>query len=347
MEHLKKELDFNDVLILPQLSDMYSSSQVNLEREFIFNNSYTNKIIKWTGVPIIAANMDTTGTFEVCAVLQKYKMLTALNKFYTVADYKATKVLLDPEYFMVSTGISDENLQNLIEIMEYTKCRWICIDVANGYMQSFVNFCKTVRVLFPDKIIVAGNVVTGTMMHKLALDGGVDIIKVGIGSGSACLTRRQTGIGRPQLQAIIDCAKTSNTITNTITNTNTNINTYIISDGGIKYPGDMSKAFGAGAHFVMLGGVFSGHDENPGDIVEENGQKYKWFYGMSSSYAMNKHFGKMEDYRSSEGALIKVPYKGPIENTVKDFLGGLRSTSTYVGAACIEQLPKLTVFVAI
>ena len=285
--------------------------------------------------------MDTTGTFEVCAVLQKYKMLTALNKFYTVDDYKATKVRLDPDFFMVSTGISDDNLQNLIEIMEYTKCRWICIDVANGYMQSFVNFCKTVRVLFPDKIIVAGNVVTDNMVHKLALDGGVDIIKVGIGSGSACLTRRQTGIGRPQLQSIIDCVKACNE------NTNKNINTYIISDGGIKYPGDMSKAFGAGAHFVMLGGVFSGHDENPGNIVEENGHKYKLFYGMSSSYAMNKYFGKMEDYRSSEGALIKVPYKGPIENTVKDFLGGLRSTCTYVGAACIKELPKFTVFISI
>jgi GMP reductase len=203
-------------------------------------------------------------------------------------------------------------------------------------MQSFVNFCKTVRVLFPDKIIVAGNVVTGSMVEKLAIEGGVDIIKVGIGSGSACLTRRQTGVGRPQLQTVIDCVKTCE-----------KINVFIASDGGIRYPGDMSKAFGAGAHFVMLGGVFSGHDENPGDIVEENGQKYKLFYGMSSSFAMEKYFGKMEDYRSSEGAVIKVPYKGPIEKTIKDFLGGLRSTCTYVGAATLENLPNRVTFVRV
>jgi len=336
MDNLKKELDFNDVLILPQPNDMYSRSQVNLEREFHFCNSYSNKIVSWTGIPIIAANMDTTGTFEVCAVLQKYKMVTALNKFYTISDYKATNIQLDPEYFMVSTGISDENMKNLIEIMEYTKCRWICIDVANGNMQSFLNFCKTVRILYPDKIIVAGNVVTGSMVEKLALEGGVDIIKVGIGSGSACLTRRQTGIGRPQLQTVIECVETCE-----------KIHAFIASDGGIRYPGDMSKAFGAGAHFVMLGGVFSGHDENPGDIVEENGQKYKLFYGMSSSFAMEKYFGKMEDYRSSEGAVIKVPYKGPIEKTVKDFLGGLRSTCTYVGAATLENLPNRVTFVRV
>ena len=336
MDNLKKELDFNDVLILPQPSDMYSRSQVSLEREFHFCNSYSNKFVSWTGIPIIAANMDTTGTFEVCAVLQKYKMITALNKFYTISDYKTTNIRLDPEYFMVSTGISEENMRNLIDIVEYTKCRWICIDVANGYMQAFVNFCKTVRILFPDKIIVAGNVVTGSMVETLALDAGVDIIKVGIGSGSACLTRRQTGVGRPQLQTVIECAETCK-----------KINAFIASDGGIKYPGDMSKAFGAGAHFVMLGGVFSGHDENPGNIVEENGQKYKLFYGMSSSHAMEKYFGKMEDYRSSEGAVIKVPYKGPIEKTVKDFLGGLRSTCTYVGAATLENLPSCTNFVRV
>jgi GMP reductase len=336
MDFLKKELDFNDVLILPQPSDLYSRSQVNLEREFYFCNSYSNKIVKWSGIPIIAANMDTTGTFEVCAILQKYKMITALNKFYTINDYKATTVQLNPEYFMVSTGISDQNLTNLMEILDYTNCCWICIDVANGYMRSFVDFCKKVRLLFPDKIIVAGNVVTGSMAHTLALECGVDIIKVGIGSGSACLTRRQTGVGRPQLQTVIECVETCK-----------NISAYIASDGGIKYPGDMSKAFGAGAHFVMLGGVFSGHDENPGEIIEENDQKYKLFYGMSSCYAMEKYFGKMEDYRSSEGALIKVLYKGPIEKTIKDFLGGLRSTCTYVGAATLEELPQKTKFVAV
>lgn len=353
---IAKELDFKDVLILPQPSSLSSRSQVKLERTINFINiidddnsddeGYVDKKIdkKWTGIPIIAANMDTTGTFKVYDCLKKYKMLTALNKFYTVKDYmNAVKsgIELDPEYFMVTTGITDENFKNLKEIVLYTNCKWICVDVANGYMDCFVEFCKKIRVLYPEKIIVAGNVVTGEMVKKLVTKGGVDVVKVGIGSGSACLTRRQTGVGRPQLQAVKECADMCKKLLNY------GYKAYIVSDGGIKYPSDMAKAFGSGADFVMAGGIFAGHDENPGDIIEENGQHYKMFYGMSSKHAMEKYFGKMEDYRSSEGAVIKVPYKGPLEHTIQDFLGGLRSTCTYIGAECIEQMPNRTYFVTI
>ncbi len=355
-DFIAKELDFNDVLILPQPSSLSSRSQVNLERTFEFVNIIDednsddegyedNKIHKkWTGVPIIASNMDTTGTFKVYNALKKHKMLTALNKFYTVQDYinaVESGIELDPEYFMVTTGITDENFKNLKEIVIYTNCKWICIDVANGYMDCFVQFCKRIRQLYPDKIIVAGNVVTQEMVNKLVCEGGVDVVKVGIGSGSACLTRRQTGVGRSQLQAVKECAEMCRALRCT------GYNPYIVSDGGIKYPGDMAKAFGAGADFVMAGGIFAGHDENPGDIVEDNGQHFKMFYGMSSKHAMEKYFGKMEHYRSSEGAVIKVPYKGPIEHTILDFLGGLRSTCTYIGAECIEQMPHKTYFVAV
>ena len=351
-KHIQKEYDFNDVLILPQSSSLSSRKQVNLERTFNFinnlnkeenNNNNKNKKV-WTGIPIISANMDTTGTFKVYDVLKKHKMITALNKFYTVQDYyNAIKIgiELDPEYFMVSTGITDENFENLKQIVLYTKCKWICIDVANGYMDCFVEFCKKIRLLYPDKIIVAGNVVTGEMVEKLVIDAGVDIIKVGIGSGSACLTRRQTGVGRPQLHAVKDCAEACNSLRTL------GYRAYIISDGGIRYPGDMAKAFVAGGDFVMGGGIFAGHDENPGDIIEDNGQHYKMFYGMSSKHAMEKYFGKMETYRSSEGAVVKVPYKGPIEHTIQDFLGGLRSTCTYIGSGCIEEMPLKARFVAI
>jgi GMP reductase len=353
---IAKELDFKDVLILPQPTSLSSRSQVKLERTINFINiidddnrddkGYIDKKIdkKWTGIPIIAANMDTTGTFKVYDRLKKYKMLTALNKFYTVQDYmNAVKsgIELEPEYFMVTTGITDENFKNLKEIVLYTNCKWICVDVANGYMDCFVEFCKKIRVLYPEKIIVAGNVVTGEMVKKLVTKGRVDVVKVGIGSGSACLTRRQTGVGRPQLQAVKECADMCKKLLNY------GYKAYIVSDGGIKYPSDMAKAFGSGADFVMAGGIFAGHDENPGDIIEENGQHYKMFYGMSSKHAMEKYFGKMEDYRSSEGAVIKVPYKGPLEHTVQDFLGGLRSTCTYIGAECIDQMPNKTSFVAI
>jgi len=364
--NLDKELDFNDVFILPQYSLLSSRSQVNLERTIYFKNCINNldvalfddpdqsldqenlvsrkTNVEWTGIPIIASNMDTTGTFAVYNVLKNYKMLTALNKFYTLNDYKNaihSGIDLNPEYFMVTTGITDENLQNLKEIVNYTKCKWICIDVANGYMEMFVNFCKKIRLLYPDKIIVAGNVVTAEMVNMLVVKAGVDVIKVGIGSGSACLTRRQTGIGRPQLSAVKECSDTCNAL-NSI-----GYSCYIISDGGIKYPCDMAKSFGAGADFVMAGGFFAGHDENPGELIEEEGKRYKLFYGMSSKHAMDKYFGKMENYRSSEGDVLKIPYKGQLENTVKDFLGGLRSTGTYIGAKNIEEFPEKTVFIRV
>ena len=288
--------------------------------------------------------MDTTGTFKVYNSLKKYKLLTALNKFYTVQDYINainSGIELDPEYFMVTTGITEDNFNNLKEIVSFINCKWICIDVANGYMECFVDFCKKIRDLYPDKIIVAGNVVSANMVEKLVINAGVDVVKVGIGSGSACLTRRQTGVGRPQLYSVKECSDMCKKL-NTM-----GYKSYIISDGGIKYSGDMAKAFGSGADFVMAGGIFSGHDENPGDVLEENGQHFKMFYGMSSKHAMEKYFGKMENYRSSEGAVIKIPYKGPLENTVRDFLGGLRSTCTYIGAKCIEEIPYKTVFVSV
>jgi GMP reductase len=353
---LPREYDFDDVFIMPRPSVLSSRSEVNLEREFIFNGAYkyykfveglnieseNEYITTWKGVPIISANMDTTGTFEVYNVLKDFKILTALNKHYRLNDYINVKnegLLLDPDYFMVSTGITNENLENLKDILNEIDCKWICIDVANGYMNSFVEFCRKVRKLYPNKIIVAGNVVSGNMIKELVVNAGVDIVKIGIGPGKACLTRRQTGIGRPQLSAIMDCYNMCNELRLE------GYNCYIISDGGIRYPGDMSKAFGAGADFVMIGSIFAGHDENPGSILEENGKLYKLFYGMSSQLAMEKYHGRMEDYRTSEGAVIKIDYKGSLANTVRDFLGGLRSTCTYVSARNICELYMKTTFV--
>jgi GMP reductase len=324
---LETYLNFDDVMIRPQYTSLSSRSQVKLEKTFTFKN----KNITWTGIPIIAANMDTTGTFDVYNVLSKHKILTAMNKFYTLEDYKAAldrKIVLDPDYFMVSTGISIDNYNNLVEILQKIPCRWICIDVANGYMSSFFNFCKLVRVKFPDKIIVAGNVVTPELVDKLLNEAGVDIVKIGIGPGSACLTRKKTGVGIPQFSAIVKCR-----------------NEYIISDGGIKSPGDMAKAFGAGADFVMVGGEFAGHDENPGETIIEDGEKYKLFYGMSSKHAMEKYYGKMNNYRASEGTVLKIKYKGSLETTVNDYLGGLRSACTYVNAATLEEFPDKVTFV--
>ena len=324
------KLDFNDVLIRPKRSNLTSRSEVILERTFTFPNSNQS----WTGVPIIAANMDTVGTYDVYKVLSEYKILTAMHKFYNLADYK--KMNLNKEYFMVSTGINENDLKNLIEICSNIEVKFICIDIANGYINKLCDFCTKVRELFPDKIIVAGNVVTREISEDLILRGKVDIVKVGIGPGSACLTRSKTGVGMPQLSAIIECADAVH-----------GINGHIIGDGGITCPGDMSKAFGGGADFVMMGGQFAGHDENPGELIEEDGIKYKLFYGMSSETAMKNRYGKMANYRASEGRTIKLKYKGALTNTVQDYLGGVRSTCTYIKKKKKKNISKCCTFMRV
>ena len=344
-----QQLDFNNVLIRPQRTTISSRSEVSLERTFHFKNSDTS----WTGVPIIASNMDTTGTFEVSEVLDKFKMLTCLNKFYSLKDYKQflfeKQSNLDSKSYseyvsniIISIGIGKEDLLKLDNILTlFPEIKWICIDVANGYMKKMVTICKSIRKKYPNKIIIAGNVATGEMTQELIINGGADIVKVGIGPGSACLTRMKTGVGIPQLSAIIDCADAAH-----------GCGGFIIGDGGITCPGDMAKAFGGGADFVMCGGVFSGHDENPGELIMEkdknnNEKKYKLFYGMSSELAMKKHYGKMANYRASEGRVIKVPYKGILEVTILDYLGGLRSTCAYINAYKIKHLPKCCTFILV
>jgi len=322
------QLDFNNVLIRPKRTVLNSRSNVNMEREFTFPHSKQ----VWKGVPIIAANMDTTGTFGVYDVLSKHNMITCLHKFYGEKDFKNKE--LNPDYFMISTGINFDKLEELKSTLTITQSKWLCIDVANGYMKKMVEYCQLIRREFPNLIIVAGNVATREMVEELIINGKVDVVKIGIGPGSACLTRMKTGVGVPQLSAIIECADAAH-----------GLGGFIIGDGGITCPGDMSKAFGGGADFVMMGGQFAGHDENPGEVVEENGKKMKLFYGMSSEHAMKKHYGKMANYRSSEGREIKIPYKGPLENTILDYLGGVRSTCTYINAKCIKHIPKCTTFI--
>ena len=326
------QLDFSNVLIRPKRSTLTSRSEINLERTIGMRCK-----TRWCGVPVIAANMDTTGTFEVYETLAKHRCVTALHKFYTKDDFLeyqyANNTPLDPDLFMVSTGISDDDYDRLESIMEVVKCNWICVDIANGYIPRLTEFCKVLREKYPTKIIVAGNVATREMVEELIINGRVDVVKIGIGPGSACTTRLKTGVGVPQLSAILDCADAAH-----------GCGGRIIADGGITCPGDMAKAFGAGADFVMMGGQFAGHDQNPGEIIEENGKKMKLFYGMSSKQAMVKHYGKMNNYRSSEGRELKIPYKGDLNNTIEDYLGGVRSTCTYIGAREIKDMAKCTTF---
>ena len=469
------ELDFDDVLIMPKRSTLKSRSDVDLERTYHFVNSNQD----WTGVPIMIANMDTTGTFEMAKSLFKHKIITCIHKHYNLEqwiEFLNTINDVDFNYFTVSIGITEQDIQLLNSILAVdNRIRFICVDVANGYTENFIEKVREIRNSNPSKIIIAGNVVSAEMTEELILSG-VDVVKAGIGGGcfakdtqvlmadetyknineiqigdfvinkdgksvkvlnvmnqglkptikiktsnsdketvltpchrywvyndlikgcewipieevnpenmlltsfenndnnisyhslisreeggydetwdievdcethsfiandcivhnSVCTTRIKTGVGRPQLSTIIDCADAAH-----------GLKGCVVSDGGCKNSGDIAKAFGAGADFVMLGGMMAGHDESAGEIVEENGERFKEFYGMSSNRAMVKHKGEVAKYRASEGKRVLIKYRGPIENTINDILGGVRSTCTYVGASKLKELSKRTTFIRV
>lgn len=332
---MELKLDYKDVLIRPKRSTLRSRSQVNVTRTFDFRNAKC----QWTGVPVVAANMDTVGTFEMAQVLSSFQWITCIHKHYSIAEWQkfaASHPHVLP-HVAVSAGLSDADLDKTQTILaNHKEIRFVCLDVANGYSEYFVEAVKKVRQRHPSHIIIAGNVVSGEMVEELLL-AGADIIKVGIGPGSVCTTRTKTGVGCPQLSAVLDCADAAH-----------GLNGHVIADGGCTCPGDVSKAFGAGADFVMLGGMLAGHDESGGEVVEmTDGKKRKRFYGMSSSTAMEKHAGGVAEYRASEGKSVTVPYRGPVSETVKEVLGGVRSTCTYVGAAKLKELSKRTTFIRV
>ncbi len=329
------KLGFKDVMFRPKRSTLKSRSEVSLEQNFKFLHSMSS----WTGVPIMAANMDTVGTFEIAKVLAKEKLFTAIHKHYTLEEWNNFLKNATPDFYdhiAVSTGTGKEDFDKIGQIIKANPLlKFICIDVANGYSEHFVQFLKKTRKQYPDKIIIAGNVVTGEMTEELLL-AGADIVKVGIGPGSVCTTRVKTGVGYPQLSAIIECADAAH-----------GLGGHIISDGGCTTPGDVAKAFGAGADFVMLGGMLAGHTESGGELFEVKGEKFKQFYGMSSKTAMDKHAGGVAEYRASEGKTVQVPFKGDVIYTVLDILGGIRSTCTYVGASRLKELTKRTTFIRV
>lgn len=329
------KLGFKDVLIRPKRSTLKSRSEVSLKRHLHFLHAD----IDWQGVPIMAANMDTVGTFEMAAALAEHDLFTVLHKHHSIEAIhnfveSQSADILNRIAMSTGTGKRDaEKLDQLIRLVPQLK--FICLDVANGYSEHFVNFVKQTRKRYPKQVIIAGNVVTGEMVEELLL-AGADIVKVGIGPGSVCTTRVKTGVGYPQLSAIIECADAAH-----------GLGGHIISDGGCTIPGDVAKAFGGGADFVMMGGMFAGHQESGGELIEENGKQLKRFYGMSSATAMSKYAGGVAEYRASEGKTVEVSYRGEVRDTVLDILGGLRSTCTYVGARKLKELTKRTTFIRV
>ena len=314
------KLDFSDVLISPKRSQLTSRKDAKLTRSFTFKHSK----FTWSGIPIIAANMDHTGTNAMAHVLMEYPMLTALCKFVESTEWGWNKNIIR------TIGL-DQNLDNLT--YDSDSAPWICLDVANGYTERFNDYVSLMREheATKDKIIIAGNVCTPEATEQIVL-AGADIVKIGIGPGSVCTTRKMTGVGYPQLSCIIECADAAH-----------GLGGHVMSDGGCTVPGDIAKAFGAGADFVMLGGMLAGHDECEGEVENDT----MTFYGMSSDDAQLKYYGEKQSHRAAEGKKVQVPYRGRVADTIQDILGGLRSACTYAGARNIKSLPKCTTFVKV
>ncbi len=328
------KLDFDDVLIKPKRSNLNSRSQVSINRVFKFPHS--NRELNC--VPIIAANMDTTGSIEMNKVLSGFDCMTCLHKHYK-SERLREHFEFPRQYAFYSMGISEPDMEKLSTVYDnLQKKPNLCIDVANGYNEKFVSTIKKIREWYPDIIIMAGNVVTPEMTEELIFHGGVDIVKIGIGSGSVCTTRLKTGIGYPQLSAIVECADAAHSVGG-----------HICSDGGCTTPADVCKAFCANADFVMLGGMLAGTDCCEGNWqYNMNREKESLlFYGMSSKQAMDKHSGGVANYRTSEGKCVTIPYKGKTENTIQDILGGIRSCCTYIGAKNIKDMGKNTTFIKV
>ena len=363
-------LDYSDVLIRPKRSTLGSRKDVDLNRKFKFVNYVPDfpdnaESVDYYGTPIMASNMDGVGTFEQADALADMNMFTCLVKTYSVEELVAyfntgSDRFKRTSHVAVSVGITERDEKKFSDVYAQIgeNLKYVCIDVANGYSERFVDYVKRFRETYPNLVIIAGNVVTADQTQELILNGA-DIVKVGIGPGSVCTTRIQTGVGYPQLSAVIECADAAH-----------GLGGHIIADGGCTCPGDVAKAFAGGADFVMLGGMLAGHDEGGGEVItkyyETNERNYEisqgtaggfekvietkkfvQFYGMSSDAANTKHFGGLKDYRSSEGREVLVPYRGAIASTVQNILGGIRSTCTYVGAKELKQLTKCTTFVRV
>lgn len=366
-------LDYSDVLIRPKRSILSSRKDVDLNREFIFRNYsplLNNDVLPYgypagpyvesdfDGIPIMAANMDGVGTFAMATTLAEQGVFTCLVKTYSsdelIEFFNSNSKY--KEHIAMSIGIGEQDLKKFKSVHTHvnSNLKYVCIDVANGYSERFTNFVADFRLLYPHIVIIAGNVVTADQTQELILNGA-DIVKVGIGPGSVCTTRIQTGVGYPQLSAVIECADAAH-----------GLGGHIIADGGCTCPGDIAKAFAAGADFVMLGGMLAGHVEGGGEVITKiyetdeviktddnfyepvyKEKRFVQFYGMSSDAANTKHFGGLKNYRSSEGREVLVPYRGEVESTLQDILGGIRSTCTYAGAQKLKQLTKCTTFVRV
>jgi len=360
------KLDFSDVLVVPKRSTLESRNQVNLIKKFKTKNGS-----EFEGVPIIVANM-STGSFEMLKVAAENKMFVAIAKYNNDKWPKFfSENPIISQYGFYTIGMSDSELQLLEEFSTLYPDVKICVDIANGYTQKFASFIAKVRASFPKNVIIAGNVATPEMVQELIINGA-DFVKVGVGPGANCTTRKITGVGFPQISAAISCSDAAH-----------GLGAGIVLDGGMRVPGDVVKAFCVNSDLVMIGGMFAGTDEQDGELITKyfesheleiipppvnttsligtasnlnnppvyknkvEVKKFKIFYGMSSDYAQEKHGGGMKEYRASEGAVTEVPYTGPVQNIINELFGGLRSGATYIGSKSIKDFGKCATLIRV
>ena len=340
----EEQLDFCDLMISPKRSTLNSRSEVSLFRDFEWKSIDGKTKNTLNCIPIIASNMATIGTPRIAKILAKRGFMCALEKhipykdlvdLYTDLESLAQCDGLDKHTYtqriMPSVGLKEDPIF-LTQLNTIFKVTCVCIDIPNGYIPQFIEQVKTVAKLLPNALIFAGNVVTGDICQDLILAHGL-VPKCGIGPSAVCLTREKTGVGRPQASTVIECADACH-----------QVDGFCCSDGGCQSVGDIAKAFGCGADFVMLGSMFAGCEEAEGGVIYIDNKPHKQFYGMSSNLAQERHFGGRRPSSTSEGREKYIPVVGTLDSILDDIEGGIKSLMCYIGARKLKNIPKNCTF---
>ena len=323
---MNEYLTFDDVLISPNYSGLASRKLSDIR--FNYKDLYLD-------TPIISAPMDTISGVEMCIKMAQLGGLGILHRFWSIEDNVKAYVQIHHNLFDfgrfcnvgVAVGSSEREWERVTQLYQHG-ARIFCVDVAHGHSKTCGDMVKNIKELNTNNFVIAGSVATGAGADYL-VGCGADLIRVGIGGGSVCLTRQKTGIGVPQLGAIMECARASKKP--------------IIADGGIRTAGDACKAIAAGASLVMLGGMLAGTDETPGQEVGDT----KIFRGMASKEVNEEYYGEMPLWKTAEGVQTHVKKRGPVSSVINDIVGGLKSSLSYVGVNNIEDYQKRATFIKV
>ena len=335
MGTIKESLTFDDVALVPQYSSVLPHETIT--------KTELNKNLK-LNIPLLSSAMDTVTESKMAIAIAKsgglgiiHKNLNPKNQALEVKKVKKNNIFVG-----AAVGTNEEDIDRVYKLLE-SKVDLIVVDTAHGHTKKVLTIINKIKKISKKTIVCAGNIATGKAAKFLA-DSGADIVKVGMGPGSICTTRLVTGIGVPQLSAVLDVKKALK-----------NYKTKIISDGGIKFSGDIAKAIAAGADAVMIGSLFAGTEESPGKIFKHKGKLYKKFRGMGSAGAMSTGSADRYFQKKNKDILKYVPegvesivqFKGPVNKIIYQLIGGLKSSMGYMGSKTIKNLQKKSEFVKI